>query len=280
VIGDELKGGASPPPGPTPAHPPSLIPGRRRRQAALRRALVISLAVAGHLGLLQLMLWAQPIDHPFVEAPVVRVAMVDLTPPPPPPPPPKQTETTGGKPKVATETKAPPTPPASFARPTPAPPTPQPMTLAASPKPSREPFLELGEDQARTASGVSDGEGSGSGSGPGNGPGGECDMLRRLQAALSRDGRVKAAVGGALGERASTGRGMVVWNGDWVTSEGQEGKGLAALRQAIIWEVGFAPKACREQAVRGYVLVNLGAQTRIALGSSSWRWSDLLGSRH
>jgi hypothetical protein len=104
-------------------------------------------------------------------------------------------------------------------------------------------------------------------------------MLRRLQTALARDGRVKSAVGGATGARGSTGRGMVVWNGDWVTHAGEEGKGLAALRQAIIWEVGFAPKACREQAVRGYVLVNLGAGTRIALGAGAWRWSDLLGAR-
>jgi hypothetical protein len=281
VIGDESTGGSPPPPRPTPAHTPSSGSGERRRQAGLKRALIVSFTVLGHLALFRLMLWAQPADHPLVEPPAIAVALVDLPrplPPPPPAPPARPAEAPGGKPKTATVSKAKPTPAhASFARLTPAPPLP--TSPPASPRPSPEPFLELGEAQAREASGVSDGEGAGSGSGTGNGPGGECNMLRRLQTALARDGRVKSAVGGATGARGSTGRGMVVWNGDWVTHAGEEGKGLAALRQAIIWEVGFAPKACREQAVRGYVLVNLGAGTRIALGAGAWRWSDLLGAR-
>jgi hypothetical protein len=103
--------------------------------------------------------------------------------------------------------------------------------------------------------------------------GGACDMARWVQGALRKDPLVRAAIA------ASPGKAIMVWNGDWVRSRGEDGKGLAAVREAIMWEVAFAPKACRSEPVHGLVLfsVNDGrGSTRLAVGSAQWRWSDLL----
>jgi hypothetical protein len=122
------------------------------------------------------------------------------------------------------------------------------------------------------------GNGSGSGGGEGSGDGsGACNMVRRMQAALRKDPLVRAAV--AQARRGGSNNALLVWNGDWVRSNGEEGKGLAAVRQAMVWEVAFAPAACRAQAVRGMVLITLnegGGSGRVAFGEGSWRWSDLL----
>ena len=53
-----------------------------------------------------------------------------------------------------------------------------------------------------------------------------------------------------------------------------------AVRQAIMWEIAFAPEACRNQRMHGLVLLSLAdGSTRFAVGSGDWRWSDLLGLR-
>lgn len=111
------------------------------------------------------------------------------------------------------------------------------------------------------------------GSGGGGGP---CDMARRIQTALRKDPLVIAAVA------ASGGKALLVWNGDWVQGNREDGKGLAAVREAILWEVGFAPPECRAQPVRGLVLMSLGERggsAKLALGTGAWRWSDLLATR-
>jgi hypothetical protein len=107
-------------------------------------------------------------------------------------------------------------------------------------------------------------------------------MARRLQAALRKDPLVQAAVARARLAPGPGGRALLVWNGDWVQSGGEDGKGLAAVREAIMWEIGFAPPACRSELVRGYILLSLSegaGSTRLALGSPVWRWSDLLTPR-
>jgi hypothetical protein len=72
----------------------------------------------------------------------------------------------------------------------------------------------------------------------------------------------------------------MIWNGDWVQHGDEDGKGLAAVREAITFEVAFAPAACRRAHVRGLVLLSLGdGAARLALGAGEWRWSDLLGVR-
>jgi hypothetical protein len=109
----------------------------------------------------------------------------------------------------------------------------------------------------------------------GTGMGG-CDTAQLVQQALRRDRLVHSAVADAhLGGKA-----ILLWNGDWVRSGGQEGKGLAAVREAVMWEVAFAPPACREAKMHGLVLLSLtDGGTRFAIGSGDWRWSDLLGLR-
>ena len=107
-------------------------------------------------------------------------------------------------------------------------------------------------------------------------------MVRRLQEALRRDARVQAAA--AEAHRASGGRGsaILVWNGDWLRSGAEDGKGLAGVRQAISLGVAFAPEACRAQAMNGLVLISLNdspGSARLALGARHWRWSDLLFAR-
>ena len=188
------------------------------------------------------------------------VAFVDLTPSPPPPPPP-----------------APPTP------------SPSPVKSAApvaKPAPVRAsaPHLAarvVAKAQAPTlAAGPSSGldiadlaSASDADAAP---TAGACDMARRLQGALRRDPLVRSAV------LASTGKAILVWNGDWIQSGGEDGKGLAAVREAIMWEVGFAPPACRAETVHGIILLSMtGAPgaVRLAVGSRDWRWSDLLGRR-
>jgi hypothetical protein len=113
----------------------------------------------------------------------------------------------------------------------------------------------------------------GVGTGNGGGGGGDCNTARIVQQALQRDPLVRIAVGDAH----RLGKSVMLWNGDWVRSGEQEGKGLSAVREAIIWELAFAPEACRNKQVHGLVLLSLAdGNTRFAIGSGAWRWSDLL----
>jgi len=110
----------------------------------------------------------------------------------------------------------------------------------------------------------------------GDGGGGSCNMARAVQQALRRDPMVRTAVEDA--HRA--GQAVMLWNGDWVRSGEQDGKGLSAVREAIMWEVAFAPESCRNIKMHGLVLLSLSdGGTRFALGADDWRWSDLLGLR-
>ena len=98
-------------------------------------------------------------------------------------------------------------------------------------------------------------------------------MAALVQAALRKDPMVRAAIAG------SGGKATLVWNGDWIRDLSEDGKGLAIIREAIMWEVAFAPAACRTQPVRGMVVLSVsgaGGPTRLALGGGRWRWSDLL----
>lgn len=105
-------------------------------------------------------------------------------------------------------------------------------------------------------------------------------MVRLLQDALRDDPRVARAAAEAHAALNASGRAMLIWDGDWLQSRGEAGKGLAGVRQAVALEVAFAPAACRDQPMRGIVLVALDDRpggVRLALGRGQWRWSDLLG---
>jgi hypothetical protein len=146
-----------------------------------------------------------------------------------------------------------------------------PQTIAATPA-----SAPAGLSDSEVAGAATAGSGDGGGGDGGNGAG-SCDMVGRLQAALRRDGRIQAAMAGA--HMATGGRAVQVWNGEWVQSSGEEGKGLAGVRQAITVAVAFAPEACRKKPMHGLVLISLkdgpGA-ARLVLGAGAWRWSDLL----
>jgi hypothetical protein len=125
--------------------------------------------------------------------------------------------------------------------------------------------------------GIGDGEGLG-GLGNGAGHGGPCDMAGRLEKALDADPLAASAVADAQQQAGRAGP-IMIWNGDWVQSSNQDGKGLTAVREAVEWAIAFAPAACKAETVRGPVLLSLhgGARSaRIALGYGEWRWSDLL----
>ena len=246
---------------PTPVH-------RRRAKADGLVAALVS--VAAHVGLLLALLTVH-VQPPMAPEPdPIAVALYE--PPPPPPEPPKLAPEPAGDP--ATAKVSPPKLPVRPPRLVP-PPTVEP--LPAKPAPTPQVVAELGEADLIGAATAGSGSGAGGvGSGPG---GGGCDMVRLLQDALRKNPRVRAALLQAHPAAAASGKAVLVWNGDWVQSPGQEGKGLAGVRELIMLEVAFAPKACRDDPMRGLILISLSdspGAPRLALGSHRWNWSDLL----
>jgi hypothetical protein len=209
-----------------------------------------------------------------VELPPLAVELVAPRPVEPPKPP---------APAPTPPTPEPPSPPKP-APPKPAPPKPTPRRIKARVTPplaKAEPVPAAEADSAGEAEvELSDAQiASAATAGSGAAGGGACDMTRWLQAALRKDRQVQAAVADA---HRTAGKALFVWNGDWIRSHGQDGAGLAAVREAIMWEVAFAPEACRAQPVHGLVLLSLDDRPgapRLVVGSDRWRWSDLLHSR-
>ena len=125
--------------------------------------------------------------------------------------------------------------------------------------------------------GVGGGSGSGVGGGAGSGSHGGCDMVGRLQDAL-RDAPAVLAAAERAQDEFGPGGALLIWDGEWLRSRGQDGKGLASVRQAVAVEVAFAPAACLAPPVRGLVVISLTDRPggpRVALGRDRWRWSDL-----
>lgn len=239
--------------------------------ASRRRRWVTGLASAAGHGALALWVASLAPDAPVAPVPpAMSVALVTLPPPEPPAPEPEpepepQPAVTPAPPKPAPKPAPRKVP---VARPTPAPPPSPPVRLAGL-SGAGDSDAEVGEAELAGASRAGGGEGDGAGAG--------CNMAGRLQRALRRDRRVQAAVA-----EADRGRALRVWNGDWVRHPGQEGAGLAAVREAILWEVGFAPPACRSERVRGLVVLSLAdapGAPRLAVGAAAWRWQDLLSVR-
>lgn len=251
-----------------------------------------AISVGLHLGvpLLLLMVPSSPTKRPELPSEPI---LVELFTPPPlsPSPDPAPDEAAPEEAGAASGpvTQDPPTAPPPL-RLREAPPTRQipPVPVAPSPAPQAPVVMaslgaaELsGAARAGSGSGRS-GDGSGAGDGAGRGSGGACDMIRRLQNALRDDEDLRVAVAQAHGDLSSSSRALLIWNGDWIQNPGQEGKGLAGLRQAIAAEVAFSPRECRTQSVRGLVLLTLAdapGAPRVVLGTDSWRWSDLTGAR-
>jgi hypothetical protein len=207
------------------------------------------LAVCAHLLVLGALFWPHAGSRPAPaqpEPPPIQVSLLDKPKPPGPPDAPAEHQ--------------------EAVQPKPPPPKPRPDG-EEKPVPDNSDIL----NDSQLAGAASAGEGIGGGGG-----GGACDMAHAVQQALRRDPLVHTAVRGA----DRMGKAIMLWNGDWVRTGVQDGKGLSAVREAIVWEVAFAPEACRHQPVHGMVVLSLAdGSTRFAIGAGEWRWSDLLGMR-
>jgi hypothetical protein len=227
------------------------------RRALARRSRAIGVAtasVAGHLlvGLALFAAWAKP-EPPAFDPQPITVALVTL-------------------PQPAAADPTPPTP----AKVAPAAAHARPSAVHETPKPAPAAAAVAAVDSSASANpvpGLSDAALSGASTADsGDGDGG-CNMARRLQEDLRRDQLVQTAVAGFGG------RAIMVWNGDWVWIDGEDGKGLTAVRQAMMWDIAFSPKACRAQPMHGLVVIAANGGhggARLVVGSGDWRWSDLL----
>jgi hypothetical protein len=245
---------------------PRLSAADRRRSGRFAAA---GASVSLHAALLLMILFTLPKPPLQMREPpaIPVVLMPDMRPPAPTPAPTPKPPA----PKVATSTR-------SSAKASAAAAAPRPATVASPARRSKaatSPLAAADEPDVGQDSEVSEGELAGAASAGGGGGGGPCDMAARIQAALRKDTIVKSAVA------TFAGKAIKVWNGDWVRSLGEDGKGLAAVREAMMWEVAFAPPACRAEPVRGLVVMSVDSpqgKVRLALGAGQWRWSDLLAT--
>ena len=226
-------------------------PDRERAERRRRRIIGALPSLAGHLAILAIILLVHR-DLPVTTVEDAAIS-VSLVPGIKPAPVPKAEE--APQPQTAPQQRR------TLVRRAAARPTPDAPPAGKDPRPPQS-GVELSATQLAGAASADSGGG-----------GGSCDLARQLQGALRRDPLVQAAVAG------SNGKAIMVWNGDWVRSQGEDGKGLAAVREAIIWEIAFAPEACRSRPVHGLVLLSMNTSpgaARLAVGSGDWRWSDLL----
>lgn len=246
-----------------------------QRERGQRRALGAALSLACHALVVLALMSVRSAPQPIAPQPIT----VELVRPPAPLA--VEAPKAAGKPKRAKPAARARTPVRRVARPKPAPPRvlvtrhtpqrPRPSAIIAEAPAPVVAMPSLSESELAGAVGA-DAADEGDG-GSGGGGGGGCHMAQRVQAALRQDALAQAAVAGLAGKAVR------VWDGDWVWMPGEVGKGLAAVRQTIMWEIAFAPAACRSQAMRGMVLFSLDGpdgRVRLAVGAGAWRWSDLL----
>ena len=221
-------------------------------------------SAAAHLFVFAALFWPHAPSPLPPDAPSpIQVTVVEVPKPDPPGPPDAAPAKAGGAPRAtSTPTHHSVAAPSPIAAATAGPE----IVAAAVAAPAPDMSDVLNETQL---AGAADAQGESAG----GGGGGDCNTARIVQQALRRDPLVHTAVEDAH----RLGKAVMLWNGDWVRSGEQEGKGLSAVREAIIWELAFAPKACREKQVHGLVVLSLSdGSTRFAIGAGDWRWSDLL----
>lgn len=234
-------------------HAPARVSAERRR----RRIVGALPSLAGHLAILAIiLLMPKPLPATTVEDSAISVSLVPGFKPAP-------------EPKAEEEAPQP--------QPKPEPPKRHTLVRRAVAKaPPDAPSAGKDPKPPQQGAELSASELAGAASADSGGGGGQCDLARQVQGALRKDSLVQAAVA------TSGGKAIKVWDGDWVKSSGEDGKGLAAVREAIIWEIAFAPEACKSRPVHGLVLFSMNTTPgapRLAVGAGEWRWSDLLRSR-
>jgi hypothetical protein len=233
-----------------------ILPGGPRRfsssrltRAQRRNRWLVGAATAGaHVAVFGVLFFAHAKAPPAKPEPApIMLSLID-TPKPTPPVPPEPEKIDTGSPVIA--------------------PDPKPPTIHIQNQSMTQVTIDDMSDV------LSDSQLSGAATvGEGGDPGGACDMGQLVQRALRRDPLVHNAVQNAN----RMGKAIMVWNGDWVRTGMEDGKGLSAVREAILWEVGFAPASCRTKPVHGVVLLSLAdGRTRFAVGTGEWRWTDLL----
>jgi hypothetical protein len=231
-------------------------PAQARRPSAKRARLAgVAVSIFAHLAIFLALVSAWKYPPQAVEPEPVTVALVE------------------GPPLAIA-----PTPPATAPAP-PAPDKPPPRRTIVRRAPAPPDIESLPADEVPTVAELGDSDIAGASTADSGPSGGACNMARSLQSALRRDPLVRTAVADAHRAAKPGGKAILVWNGDWDRNSGQDGKGLAAVREAIMWEIAFAPEACRAQPMHGLVLISLNdapGLPRLAMGSGEWRWSDLL----
>jgi len=233
-----------------------------------RRAVGVAASLAAHAAIALVVLSTAPRPQAVYDPQPVSVQLITL-PPPPPPPPPTPVVLRGPAPlPKAPDPPAPAKPTRIKGAPRKAPPKPAAMprhlvVAKAAEAAASDSGAELSDAELAGAATV------GSGGGGGGGSGGDCNMASRVQAALRKDPLAQSAVA------RFAGKAVRLWDGDWVWIPGDDGRGVAAVRQAVMWEIAFAPAACKTQHMHGLVLISANS-ARLAVGDGDWRWSDLL----
>jgi hypothetical protein len=220
---------------------------------------VAAFSIAGHLAVGLTLLAAVATPKQAYDPQPVTVALVDLPALTPAPLPPQLAHTADAS---TAPTKTEPAPTAHV------------QARLAPPTPTIEAILRADKAQVSNADpGLSEAALAGAATADSGDGGGGCNMARRLEDDLKRDQLVQTAVA------SFSGKAMMVWDGDWVWIDGEDGKGLTAVRQAMMWDIAFAPKPCRAQTMHGLVVINANpahGAARLVVGGATWRWSDLL----
>ncbi|QUD90096.1 hypothetical protein [Phenylobacterium montanum] len=248
----------------------------RRRSAGHRRAVGVVFSLVGHVVVLMALMIAPRMPPQTPEPTPLTVALIDgraLAPAPIPAPEP-------AKAPQPTHERAKPKPVKASHRPEPVKPLTRHVTVARAEDPAAARAARIAAEDAPVATSVptlSAAQLAGAASADsGELGGGTCDMAGRLQEVLRHDHLVRTAVS------SLTGKSIMVWNGEWKWMPGDTGQGLTAVRQALIWEIAYAPESCRSRQMHGLVLFSVneaGGPVRLAVGDSDWRWTDLLAPR-
>ncbi|CAN5443820.1 hypothetical protein BH10PSE5_BH10PSE5_12060 [soil metagenome] len=158
--------------------------------------------------------------------------------------------------------------PSAPAKPPPPPPDIVPQFIDGLPPldPTAEPDLLNGEVAISVATAASAAAGQ------------SCQLAGWLQQALQQDTGVQIALAKIPRPARSVSNALMLWDGQWVEAPAAA-TGIALIRGALRSGIQAAPETCRDEPMRGPVLITLvddTGSTLLAVGSGEWRWADLL----